>query len=138
MPVTGTPFVSGVAVLVPVIVTEICACPLRPPESVARAVIVCVPTVSTLETEPPVPSEPSMLDVHTIAPESGPSCASLAEPVIVTEVPDGYDEPFAGALIETVGAVFPVPPPSVPFASSATYAAASLENLSACTASLPL
>src|SRR5436190_20346788 len=60
---------------------------VAPALSVTLAVIVCTPDDSVLENDPPLPSCPSRLDVHRMAPVRLPSCASLAEPENVTEVP---------------------------------------------------
>jgi hypothetical protein len=76
-----------------------------PPLSVTVAVIVCVPEVSVLTViAPPVPREPSRLDVQAIALVRFPSSWSLAAALNVTVWPGVKTAPSAGAVIATVGA----------------------------------
>src|SRR5436189_79102 len=79
--------------------------PLRPPESVTLAVMVCVPTTrSERENEAPVPIWPWRLEVHTSEALILPSCASEAEPEKFTVVPWLKDWPLEGEEMVTVGA----------------------------------
>ena len=90
-----------------VIVIVIVACPTRPPASVARAVIVCVPGRSAVvPRDAPVPSGPSRLELHAIRLPRSPSSASLAAPRKPTEVPGSALVPDAGPRMVTTGAVF--------------------------------
>ena len=57
------------------------ALPLMPPESVALAVIVCVPGLRVRLKLPPVPICPSMLEVQTKPAERIPLSTSVAEPL---------------------------------------------------------
>ena len=61
--------------------------------------------------EAPLPMMPLMLEVQVRLPEMVPSSASVAVPLKVTEVPCATDVPLAGAVMVTVGAVLPGPPP---------------------------
>src|SRR5579862_9892638 len=90
-----------------VTVTVIEALAVKPPESVAEAVMVCVPT-ARLEVEKlaPVPIWPLRLDVHTSFELMLPSLVSVALPENVIEVPLTTLVLLAGLLIETVGGVF--------------------------------
>ena len=54
--------------------------PLLPPESVALAVMVCVPGLNTLKKMLPVPIRPSMLEYQTRLAERSPSSVSVAVP----------------------------------------------------------
>lgn len=63
------------------------ALPVRPPESLKEAVMVCVPTLSTALKEPPVPISPSRLEVQARLPVRSPSSASVAVPVKLMERP---------------------------------------------------
>lgn len=54
--------------------------PVRPPESVTEAVIVCVPTERPVKKAPPEPITPLMLEVQTRLAFRLPSSASLAVP----------------------------------------------------------
>jgi hypothetical protein len=87
--------------------TVIWAVPVSPPLSVTEAVIVCVPTERLfVEKEPPVPMGPFKLDVQASEAVRLPSWVSLAVPLNVMEAPWLKVDPLAGAVIETVGAVF--------------------------------
>src|SRR5687768_9743724 len=95
-------------------VTEMAADAGAPPASVTEAVIVWVPSESALvEMEPPIPSAPSRLELHASVAVRDPSSASLAEPVNVMELPCVYVDPSAGAVIVTVGLLFPAEPDRV-------------------------
>jgi hypothetical protein len=94
-------------------VTVIEALPVRPPESVTEAVMVCVPSLSTALKEPPVPIWPSRLEVQTRLLVRLPSSVSVAEPEKLMEVPEAKLAPSAGLVMLTVGAVL-LPPPPLP------------------------
>jgi len=75
--------------------------------SVTVAITVWTPTDrSDLEKEPPVPMGPSRLEVHARLAVRSPSPVSVAVPVNVMGSPWSNVDPFAGAVIVTVGAVF--------------------------------
>ena len=89
------------------IVTVMLSESVRPPESVTEAVIVCVPTDKLeVETVPPEPITPSMLEVQVRLPLKLPSSGSLAVPVKVTEALERCELLSAGAMIVAAGAVF--------------------------------
>ena len=80
---------------------------VAPAASVILAVIEWVPTLKPVVEKPaPIPIWPLMLDVQTIFALMLPSSASEADPLKVTLLPETKLDPFAGALIETVGGVF--------------------------------
>jgi hypothetical protein len=79
---------------------------VSPPESVTVAVMTCVPLLRRLETMPPLPSGPSTLDVHAIDDCNAPSSASDADAARSMTSFVWNDDPSAGDVIETVGAVF--------------------------------
>ena len=82
------------------------ASPGWPLESVADAVIVCVPMRSEEdETCGPVPRAPSRLDVHWSAALTSPSSTSVATPLNATVVPSGKTAWFGGAVMATTGAL---------------------------------
>ncbi len=88
-------------------VTVIAAEPCKPPLSVTEAVIVCVPPDRVfVENDPPEPMLPSRLEVHARLAVRSPS-SSVAVPVNVMGSPWVNVDPFAGAVIVTVGGAFP-------------------------------
>ena len=87
-------------------VTVICFTVVAPPLSVTVALIVWLPTVSTLVKAAPAPIAPSRLDVQASFADSDPSCGSLAEPLNDTEVPLAWLVPLPGLAMVTDGAVF--------------------------------
>src|SRR6185436_4838837 len=112
MPDTGTPFCSTLLVLVTVTVR--CADPANPPLSVTDAVMVCVPTESDEVLKPaPLPMLPLRLDDQVRLAEMLPSSVSPAVPLKLIAVPWVTEVPLGGAVMETVGAVLPGPPPMV-------------------------
>ena len=68
-------------------VTVTKAVAVLPPESVTCAVIVWVPLLKVREKLPPVPIEPSMLEVQVTLAVRLPSCASAALPEKLMVVP---------------------------------------------------
>ena len=83
--------------------------PVMPPESVARAVMMCVPTAKSLRLiGEPVPSTPCMFEVQTIDEVNVPSCESTALPENITVEPDVLLDPLVGAEMVTVGTVFSI------------------------------
>ena len=91
------------------IVTVIMSLSESPPASVTDAVIVCVPTLSVdVEKPAPEPMLPSRSDDHDRLTLISPSSVSFAVPVKFTVSPAVNVEPLAGAVIDTVGAVFAV------------------------------
>ena len=87
------------------------ALPVRPPESAIDAVMVCVPTLSTVLKAPPVPICPSKLEAQTRLLVRSPSSVSDAEPEKLMVSPEAKLAPFTGLLMLTTGAVLPPPPP---------------------------
>ena len=85
-------------------VTVITSEPLRPPESVTVAVIVCVPILNTAEKAPPAPIAPSRLEVHDRLALRSPSSASVADAANAMLAPSVNEAPLAGLLIVTAGA----------------------------------
>jgi hypothetical protein len=87
--------------------TEMVATLVIPFESVTLAVMTWVPFESLLATVAPVPSAPSLSDVHEIAPDNEPSSGSDAVPWndsiwLVLKL-----APLLGLWIDTVGALLP-------------------------------
>ena len=79
----------------------------RPPLSVAEAVMVCVPSESVdVENAAPLPMTPSRFERHDRLSEMLPSSLSITLPVNVIESYRLNEEPVAGAVIATIGAVF--------------------------------
>ena len=72
--------------------------------SVVDAVMMCVPFVSTLITEPPVPMRPSTLDVHTMRLVMSPSALSRAIAENITMLPAANVARSTGVWILTAGA----------------------------------
>src|SRR2546425_88803 len=77
-----------------VIVTDLL--PVLPPESVALAVIVCVPLVNVREKLPPVPIWPLRLEVQISFEVKSPSSTSEALPEKLMVAPEAKDALFAG------------------------------------------
>src|SRR5688500_11810589 len=65
----------------------ICALAGAPSESEIDAVIRCVPTLSTVEIEAPLPIAPSRSEDHAMPAERSPSSASPAAPLNVSVCP---------------------------------------------------
>ena len=86
-------------------VTVMLAVPVAPSPSVAEAVTVCTPTDNVAPIEGPVPTIPSMLELHERLAVISPSSASLAVPAKLTELPETNDEPSAGEVMVTSGAL---------------------------------
>ncbi len=80
--------------------------PVRPPLSVAVAVITCVPCERVLRVkgDPPGPNVPSILDVHTKLALTSPSSGSEAVAAKVRGSPVVKTDRSAGEVIVTVGA----------------------------------
>ena len=76
-------------------------------ESVTVAAIVCVPGLSTRVNDGPVPSGPSMLEVHWIAADRSPSPGSTACPVKATPCPNETCVPFWGSAMVNTGSSGP-------------------------------
>ena len=77
--------------------------------SVAEAVMVCVPAErADVENAAPLPMTPSRFERHERLSEMLLSSVSMVVPVKVIESYRLNDEPVAGAVIATTGAVFPV------------------------------
>ena len=75
-----------------------------PRASLTAAAMVWRPTLSALVTQGPMPSGPSMLEVHASAAPRSPSSASVAVPVSVTGPADvNTTAPSAGVSIATTG-----------------------------------
>ena len=106
-PFAGAVIVTVGAVFAASTVMLIWAEPLRLPLSVTDAVIVCVPTDSVdTPNVAPLPIAPSRFELHDKLDVRSPSSVSLPLPLNVTASPSTELEPFAGAVIVTVGAVF--------------------------------
>ena len=74
--------------------------PVPPPESVAEAVIVCVPRLSVEVLKlAPEPIAPSMLEVQLSEALMLPSSGSMAAPVKLMETPGENVEPSGGAAV---------------------------------------
>lgn len=102
-----------------VIVIVTVADPCSDPESVARAVMVCVPATRSVRVNvAPVPIVPCRLDDQVMLALRLPSWVSLAVPVNVISVPTVNEPPLPGELMATVGAVL-VPPPPLPAIAAA-------------------
>ena len=92
-------------------VMEIESAPESPPLSVTEAVMVWTPRDRELvEKLPPEPMAPSRLEVQEMEPLRLPSSASVAVPEKPRACPEVEVVPFAGAVMETWGAVLPPPP----------------------------
>ena len=79
--------------------------PVSPPLSVTVAVTVWVPAErSDREKDPPVPMDPSRLELHSRSAVRSGSSTSSAVPVNVITSPSANVSPFAGVVIVTVGA----------------------------------
>ena len=88
-------------------VTVMASDPAKLPLSVTEAVMVWVPTVRVLiENEPVLPMLPSMSELQDKFAAMSPSSVSLAEPTKAMLVPSMTLERLAGAVMDTVGAVF--------------------------------
>src|SRR5688572_12056374 len=86
--------------------TEVAAEPGSPPVSVIDAVTTWLPALRPLvEKLAPDPITPSRSDDHDRPELMLPSCASVALPLNVIELPRTNVAPAAGASIVTVGAV---------------------------------
>ena len=88
-------------------VTLIVADPGNPPLSVTEAVMICVPTGSVADMDPPVPIEPpSDVQARAAAKVILSSSVSVTEPVKLIEVPSTKEAPSAGETIPSVGGEF--------------------------------
>src|SRR6266540_3155498 len=103
-------------------VIETVAVEVLPPLSVTEAVIVCAPLVSELVIEAPLPSAPSLLELHWMLDDRSPSSTSMALPVNGIGSPGENVAPVSGEVIVISGgaltttvmvAVLVAPPPSV-------------------------
>ena len=105
-PSAGAVMLTAGAAFGPRTRTVIRAWPGWPLESVAAAVMVCVPTRSDDdERRAPVPRSPSRLDVHCRPGLTSPSSTSVATPVNTTAAPSGKTAWFGGAVMATIGAL---------------------------------